>query len=230
MQKIENVRTRSRQWGWRRALYWELMHLLERLGIRVHYVMVGADMHEIVGEEKPETPPEYQTRVVRVSELESFAERVPGLDREFLEAAKQRNDICTANFCDGELVGYAFSTFSRARVTEQLDVLVPEGFRYGYKGWTHPEHRRANLSRMRTYVRRQTRRADHLERSIHYIETHNYPSLLHGYRHPRMRSLRMGLCGWITVFGRQIPFNSRRARWIGFEFVRREDPGSRKYV
>lgn len=65
---------------------------------------------------------------------------------------------------------------------------------------------------------------------ISMAETHNYPSLLHGYRHPRLRGLRMGFCGWITVFGRQIPFNSRRARWIGFEFVRREDHRRRQYV
>jgi hypothetical protein len=67
-------------------------------------------------------------------------------------------------------------------------------------------------------------------RMISYPETHNYPSLLHGSRHPGLRSPRMGFCGWITVFGQQIPFNSRRARWIRIEFVRREDQRCRQYV
>jgi hypothetical protein len=230
MQKIHNIQMRCRQWGWRRALHWELMHALATLGVRVHYVMVGADLREIVGEEEPESSRNYQTRVVQATELEPFIDRVPDLDREFLQTAERRGDVCTANFYNGELVGYSFSSFGRARVTAQLDALVPAGFRYGYKSWTHPDHRRSNLSRMRGYVRRRTRAPDHAERSISYIETHNYASLLHSYRHPSMRSLRMGFCGWITVFGRQIPFNSRRARWIGFEFIRKQDSGARQYV
>ncbi len=40
----------------------------------------------------------------------------------------------------------------------------------------------------------------------------------------------MGLCGWITLFGRQIPFNTRRAKWIGFELVRKEDHRRRQYI
>ena len=154
----------------------------------------------------------------------------PHLSRDFLETAFGRGDIGAANFYAGELVGFGFWSFTRARATDQLDVLVPEGFRYSYKAWTHPDHRRANLASMRIYVRHRTRRTPHEERMIGYTETHNYPSLLHGYRHPSRRSLRMGLCGWFTILGRQIPFSSRRARWVGFEFVRREDQRPRQYV
>jgi hypothetical protein len=107
---------------------------------------------------------------------------------------------------------------------------VPAGFRYGYKGWTHPDHRRQNLSRMRGFVRRSCVAKDHQVRTISYIETHNYASLLHSYRSPTLRSIRMGFAGWITLFGRKIPFNSRHARWVGFEFVRKHDPGRRQYV
>ena len=62
------------------------------------------------------------------------------------------------------------------------------------------------------------------------METHNYPSLLHGYEHPNSRSLYTGYVGWITLFDRQIPINSRHAKRIGFEFVRKSDPGVRQYV
>ena len=230
MSKLANFRARKREWGFKRALHWEQMNLLATLGIRVHYVDVGASIRQIVGEEEPEVPPGYETRMVDFDDLLAYSERVPDLSQEFLETAFGRGDIGSANFYAGELVGFAFWSYTRARVTDQLDVLVPEGFRYSYKTWTHPNHRRANLSSMRSYVRRRTRRAPHEERVISYTETHNYPSLLHGYRHPRMRGQRMGFCGWITVFGRQIPFNSRRARWVGFEFVRREDERRRQYV
>jgi len=230
MRKLDNFRARKRDWGWRRALHWELMHGLSLLGLRIHYVIVGSDMREILGEEMPAVALGYDTRVVGYGELLPYVSQVPDLSGEFLEAAFARGDVCTANYYGGALVGFSFSSYTRARVTNQLDVLIPEGFRYGFKSWTHTDHRRANLRRMRGYVRRRTLRSDHEQRSISYVETHNYASLLHGYRHPRLRSLRMGFCGWFTVFGRQIPFSTRRARWVGFEFVRREDSRRRQYV
>lgn len=101
---------------------------------------------------------------------------------------------------------------------------------YTYKGWTHPDHRRAKLTAARIYLRQQLVRSHRRQWSISYTETHNYASLLHGYRHPRARGVRMGFCGWITLFGRQIPFNSRRARWVGFELIRRDDDGQRQHV
>ena len=115
-------------------------------------------------------------------------------------------------------------------MTDQLDVLVPPGFRYSYKAWTHPDHTRRNLQKATGFVRRAGPKRTFAERLVSYTETHNYPSLLHGYRHPNRRSLFMGYGGWITVFGTQIPFNSRQARKIGFEFVRRSDQRVRQYV
>lgn len=230
MGKIANFSGRRRDWGLKRALHWEIMHTLELLGVSVNYVRVGGDMREILGETRPEVPPGYDTRMVGLAELLPYVGEETGLTREFLEAAFARGDRCTANFFGERLVGFSFNCYTRARVNDQIDVIIPEGFRYGYKAWTHPEHRRARLSKMRGYVRRRTLPFDIDCRSISYVATHNYPSLLHGYRHPRVRGLAMGLCGWVTVFGRKIPFNSRRAKWVGFEFVRREDAGRRQYT
>ncbi len=227
--KIANFNVRRRDWGLKRALHWEVMQALSKLGLRVHYVFVGSGMREIVGETEPVVPPGYETRVVGLDDLLPYASD-PALSRAFLETAFGRGDRCTANFFNGRLVGYSFNGYVRARVNDQIDVLVPPGFRYGYKSWTHSEHRRANLSRMRGYVRRKTLPVEHEQRNISLIETHNYASLLHGYRHPRLRGLRMGFAGWITLFGRKIPFTTRRARWIGLEFVRTDDTRVRQYV
>lgn len=229
MWKIANFNARRRDWGLKRALHWQLMHALSKVGVRVHYVIVGGGMLEIVGETTPLVSAGYETRVIGLDELLPYASE-PGLSRAFLETAFGRGDRCTANFFNGQLVGYSFNAYVRARASEQLDVLVPPGFRYGYKSWTHSEHRQANLARMRGYVRRQTLPVEHEQRNISYIETHNYASLLHGYRHPRLRGLRMGFAGWITLFGRQIPFTTRHARWVGFELVRRDDTRARQYV
>jgi hypothetical protein len=63
---------------------------------------------------------------------------------------------------------------------------------------------------------------------LSYIETHNYLSLLRRARVPTQRRIPMGMCGWFTLFGREFPFNTRRAKWIGFEFVRKEDERVRR--
>jgi hypothetical protein len=179
---------------------------------------------------RPEVPHGYETRVVGLEDMLPFAGSVPDLSSEFLKEAFSRGDECAANFYDGRLVGFGYVCRSRSRATEQLDVLIPPGFRYGYKEWTHAEHRRRNLSDMRGHVRFTTLPRPYEERSISYVETHNYASLLHGYTHPRSRGLRMGFVGWFNLFGRQFPFSSRRARWVGLEIVRKSDDGRRQYV
>lgn len=228
--KALNVRQRSRDWGLKRALHWELMHALEYLGIRVHYVDVGSNDTRPWESKPPDVPAGYVTRVVGFDDLKPFVDGTPELTLEFITDAFANGDECAANFHDGALVGFGFVCRSRARVTDQLDVLIPPGFRYNYKDWTHPDHRRRNLTTMRGHIRFTTLPRPYDERSISYVETHNYPSLLHGYVHPKRRSLRMGIVGWFTILGRQIPFNSRRAKWIGLEFVRKSDDGRRQYV
>jgi hypothetical protein len=229
--KLQNFRQRKRAWGLKRALYWELMHLLAKyLGFRIHRVVVGSDLKRPVEAVPPDVPEGYETRIVGLNDLLPFSSRVPELSADFLREAFARGDECAANFNRGELVGFGFVSRSRAPVSDQLEVLIPVGFRYNYKDWTHSDHRQRNLSKIRGHVRFTTMPRPYVERSISYVETHNYASLLHGYRHPRERNLAMGLCGWITLLGRQITFNSRRARWVGFELVRKGDDGRRQYV
>lgn len=228
--RVENFHTRRRDWGLKRALHWQVMSLLFKLGIRVHYVFLEPNLGEIFGEEKPVVPEGFDTRIVGLETMLPVAGIVPDLDREFLETVFARGDLCVANFRGEEVVGFAFFSFTRARMTPQLDVLVPKGFIYGYKGWTHPDYRRSNLTSSRVYVRHRWMRQHHSLRGINYIETHNYASLLRSYRAPHHRRIKMGLCGWFTLFGRQIPFNSRRAKWLGFEMVRKEDHRPRNYT
>lgn len=230
MGKSANFALRKKNWGTKRALHWEVMNILFKLGVRVHYINVEGNVREILGEDLPEVPPGYEARYVGLNEMLPHVDCVPDLDRAFLNEVFARGDVCIANFHGTELLGFAFVSFTRARVTGQLDALVPDGFQYVYKGWTHPAHRRKNLAAARVYLRHKLLLANRNQRSISYVETHNYQSLLHSYRHPRERSLRMGFCGWITVFGRQIPLNSRRARWVGFELIRRDDDGRRQYT
>ncbi len=228
--KWQHFNERRRNWGLRRALFWEVMRAARIVfGLRLHYVTVGADVVRPKQHVRPDIAPQYDTRVVGFEDLLPYVNDVPDLSEAFLRSAFERDDECAANFINGELVGFGFICRTRARASEQIDVLIPEGFRYSYKDWTHPDHRRKNLSRMRGHVRFTQMPRPFKERSITYVEINNYASLLHGYRHPRERSLRMGVGGWISIFGYHVPINSRRMKWVGFEFMRRDDDGRRQY-
>ena len=231
MRQDRNLAIRLSQWGVRRTAYFYLMGTLKRLfGFQLAYVRITPDR---MGGwfDKPYSPTGYETRAVASGDLAPFADRLGyDLSADFLARAFGPGCECSANFYNGELVGYGFITRTRAPVTEQLDVIVPNGFRYGYKSWTHADHRRKNLSAMRAYVRRTAFDRPVDERGIEYVETHNYPSLLHGYLPPTERNLTVGFVGCVRVFGRELPFATRRAKWIGFRWVRKEDDGKFQYV
>jgi len=203
--------------GWHRSAYWYLLQFLSKaLGLRLHHVFVSASAAKSI----IATEPAYEHREVSPSELMPYIDDDPvlrdQLTPDFLRQSQTQNDECIASFFDDRLVGFDFSSTTKAPVTSQLEVLVPAGFSYGYKGWTHPDHRRKKLALRRIQLKSSV---DYM--TIYYIETHNYPSLLRPYRHPSERRQHMGYVGWVTIRGRQYPFASRRAKWIGFEFVRK---------
>jgi len=217
---------RLRTLGLRRGVYWYVMQFLRRaIGLHMHHVFVNASVSKSI----IPTEPGYEHREIKPTELLPFINDDPILRRQitadFLSQSQVQNDRCVASFANDRLVGFDFSSTTKAPVTEQLEVIVPDGFTYGYKGWTHSEHRRKKLSLRRIQLKSSV---DYM--SIYYIETHNYPSLLRPYRYPSERRQHMGYVGWITFRGRQYPFASRLAKWIGFEFVRKGAETRRLYT
>lgn len=222
---LRRFRQRSADWGVGRALYWYLMSLLAKFGIRLSYVFVGSPL---ANRDYIELPEGYHNRVVSLADLAPFVDRVEGLDAEFYALAQAHGDLCIGSFFNDQLVGYSFLSESRTRVNAQLDVIVPTGFSYSYKSWTDPQHRRARLSSARLYLSNMAFKDR--KRAFYYVETHNYASLLRSYRPLGQRRIRYGYIGWITCFGRQIPFASRHARWLGVEFVPRGVTYERYYT
>jgi hypothetical protein len=226
--RFDGILERTQQWGFRRALYWQLMNVLRHaIGLRLHYVLVGSGSGRLGRIDPPEVPERYSARMVNFEDLLHFVGKVPDLSRDFLEVAFSRGDICVASFFDNELVGFSFQSQVRAQVSAQLEILAPAGFRYTYKTWIHSDHRRRNLSQLQDYVRHCSRDTKSRDRGMWYVETSNYPSLLHSYRHPNDRTLKIGYVGWYSFFGRHIPFRSSWARWLGVELLSRQDTRTR---
>jgi hypothetical protein len=198
------------------------MSLAKRwLGLNIAYVLVGSGSNRVRNESRLEPPAGYEVRNIRPEELYAHIGTVPDLSTAFVREIAARKDSCVASFHEGSLVGFSFQTSSLAEVTDQLEILIPKGFHYTYKTWTHEAHRRKGLSRIQGSIRTHGK-APSNDRGIWYVETHNYPSLMSGYRHPRDRPLRMGFIGWIRLWGRDYPFVSRTAAWLGLELVRRD--------
>lgn len=100
--------------GLKRALHWEAMNILVKLGVHVHYVNVDGNVREMP---RPELPPGHEARFVDREEMLPYAGRIPGIDREFLDLVFGRSDLCIANFRGDELLGFAFMSLTRARAT-----------------------------------------------------------------------------------------------------------------
>lgn len=219
-----------KQWGSRRALFWAVMTLLQRLGISINYVFVGADRDDLKrSRPAPPVPSGYETRLATPQDFVGLDEQDYRFDPSMIDRAFANNDSVAITLFQGKLVAYRCRTTVEAPVTEQLKLRVPDGFEYAYMAWVHADHRRRNLDAKAVWVLNQHSPKSLSDRSIWYIAVHNYPSLLHRYEPPGQRRLRMGLVGWYTVFGKQVPFASRRAKWLGFEFER-EHSRPRQYT
>lgn len=228
---FEPMRQRVLDWGWRRALYWQFMHGLKRIiGLHLHYVRVGSDRDDLLEPDPPHIDTCFDCRLGTIEDLQPFVGKPEHLDQEFLDDFVARNDQCVIILHKDELVHFTFYSRSRTRVTPQLDVIIPQGFRYSYKAWTHEDFRLRNLAKYSTWYFQSNGYRPHKERSLSYIETHNYASLLRSPRHPNKQSIKVGYIGWIVIGGRQIPFTSRRARWIGFVLMRRNDHRVRQSI
>ena len=218
-----------RKLGTVRAANVVLGGILNRLGVSINYVYVGPAEKDPLKAGPPEVPLGYETRAGTLQDFVHFAEQGHDYDLFAIERQLAYGDLCAVTVFEGELVGYRFVTTARAPVTEQLFTVIPDGFRYAYKAWIHADHRRKNLDSKAVWVLKQMEPAGHRQRNIWDVACNNYASLLHGYVNPRYRSMRVGVVGWVTLFGKQWPFASRGAKWVGFDF-RRDGANERQYL
>ena len=122
----------------------------------------------------------------------------------------------------GVLAGFRFCTTKRVLVTSQIDIWVPNGFIYAYKAYVLPEHRRKHIDRCNSHVT-DLKVAKTNYRWVWYSRMDNFPQRLNGDTHPNRRALRFGLTGWIKLFGHQIPFSTRSAKWLNVRFLKKGD-------
>ena len=175
------------------------------------------------GRENPEgLSIEYVFRELDVRDLERLADDPQmQLDPGFLREAAQRGDLCFAILYRDRLVASRWYSFRESAPCEDglhIHFAAP-GRIYGYKMFTHPEHRgkRLHLLTMQLSDAALMRRGH--TQVAGYIETHNFSSL-RGYS--RMQDAAcVGFAVSIKLFGWRVAVNSAGARRNGIRILTR---------
>ena len=210
-----------KQYGLWHGTIWIWYRLLDKIGIKICEIAVGAVANR--AERKPEIPDEFSFRLIPHCQIDRF-ENVYGLSKDFLSSVVERNDFFLGIFHGEEMVGYRFASFSDVQVTKELTLVVPDGFRYSYKAWVHPDHRKIGLSKASAWAFEDMLPLEFTScRWIWYADKSNFPSRLRRRQHPNHRPLRMGFVGWFSWFPIPDPFTSRRAKWVGTKLIRAGD-------
>ncbi|MEX1033713.1 MAG: hypothetical protein WDZ30_10160 [Cellvibrionaceae bacterium] len=164
----------------------------------------------------PRLAPEREVRMVSTDELiVASADPIYDLDPDFIKKAQGRGELCMAVFEGGKILAYLWRTFASTGHEKGLWVHFDERYVYGFKAFTHPDYRQQRLQHSLSYTFDTLLRERGYSHCIAFIETHNFPSLISDKKRGHRR---VGYAGYLTLFGRVIPFRTPGARRHGFGF------------
>jgi hypothetical protein len=173
---LDEAAAHRRRWGWRRTLYRELMLALHRLfDLRLFVLHVrsqAADPPEVP------LPPGRRVRLLERDDLVR-ASVDPRLDMppRFVEEALGRGDLGVGVFEGERLISYLFRAFAATPAGEGVWIRFEPPYRYGYRGFTLPEHRGEHLQDALAYYTDRLCIERGRTHGLSLIETHNFPSL-----------------------------------------------------
>jgi hypothetical protein len=213
--KITRLRADARRWGWARAVLARLaQRLCDHAGIRFYRVNLRPLDRCPPARDLPSG-----IRVCRVpAETLMQAARDPELqlDGGFVREAFARGDLCFGALAGERLVSYAWRSLGDAPARDGMWVRVAPPCHYAYKAFTLPAWRGKHLHIAVSLASDEHFRAlgdDAAEVGFHGIT--NYAI---GAAADYLGRRRIGYAGYLTWFGRRIPFRTRPLGKIGFEF------------
>jgi len=196
--------------------FWKV---LQRCGFNVCDVFCGGVHFDssTVGE----PPAAYEFFCGCVTELTPYVDHTDALSTEFLSEAAAKKHKCVWAIKGDELAAFRIFGGHSAPVSNQLDLVVPDGLLYTYKGYTLPGHRRQGMAKWLSIV---DERQLNPERKLWlwYIEKANRPSHLQMQSDRNVNATRIGLVGWFSLLGRELPFSNGSARRRGVQLARQK--------
>ena len=168
-----------------------------------------------------ELPATYWVRIVTRDELVTAAgDPVMELGPAEFDDALARGDICAGVFDGDRLIAYIWRSFSAAPHRDGLWATFERPYRYGYKGFTHPDYRGQRLQDPVSHLTNALCIERGYPLAISLIESHNYASIVGS---ARRGNTEVGWAGYFKLFGRVYPFRSPGAKRHTFNFVRSSD-------
>lgn len=157
-------------------------------------------------------------RVATPDDLNRAADDMPGqLERQFIDRAMARGDICLAAFHDGAMVSFVWRSFTTAPHGDGLRVRVEWPYWYTYKAYTRPDFRGRRVSGLLTLYGDEVCRDRGYRYGVGFIETHNYASIRSNMR---LGSKLVGYAGYVKLFGKVCPFRTPGVISHTFRFYR----------
>jgi hypothetical protein len=218
--KLATAKELIRQWGFFRFLYDCAMSRA-----RPWLMLCQVELRSLHPDpELPELPEGFEIRVATTAELiEAATDPVNDLNADWVRKAHQRGDICMAAFDGDQIACYVWRAFSPAPFEKGLWVHFSPEYPYSYKAYTRPDYRRRRLQHYASLSMERWMLERGYTHIISYIETHNYPSLTSS---KKRGNRRVGLAGYLRLFGRTLPFRSPGARRHGFAFRSSAEPAN----
>src|SRR5882672_4713500 len=213
--KVARLRADAQRWGWTRVALARLAQWLRNhAGLRFYRVNLRP-----LDRRPPAPDLPRGVRVCRVpAETLLRAARDPGLelDGAFTREALARGDLCFGALVGGRLVSYAWRSLGDAPARDGMWVRVAPPCHYAYKAFTLPGWRGKRLHIAVSLASDEHFRArgdDAAE--VGFNEVTNYAICAAA---DYLGRRRIGYAGYLTWFGRRIPFRTRPLGKIGFEF------------
>ena len=216
---IKEFKEDRRRFGTLKACQSLLMWgLHSRLGLDFYLVTLRPLGEESYDLYKPRS--DYEIKVIEPETLiEASHDPELDLDEDFVRRAIANQDVITGAFDGKKLVAYTCATSVSAPHDEWFSVQIPKDFRYGYKAFTHPDHRGKRLVYSVAHLRERTQ--IFLERGSKYhmsfVAMWNLPSLQAVWRTGVNQPI-----GWVLNFHwrkRPVSLRTPAVRKTGFRFV-----------
>jgi len=147
----------------------------------------------------------------------SSANEQLGMSADFVRDAFSRSDVCLGVLHGDKLVAYAWRTFKRAPVTNDLWIrLCRDDVRYGYKAYVLPEYRGMQLYQSVTQFYEHEFAAMGINNAVGYTALNNLPSMRS--RTTYSTQVKIGYAGFLKLGARYWTFRTPGVRaYLAFD-------------
>ena len=205
----------AHRFGWGASIFARVAGFLQKF-LRIHICAIRLRPLALSSGQRNPPPEGYLLATLDRSGLMAASENpAMRISPGFIQSALDRGDTAFGALHEGQVIAYVWRTMTRAPHVDGLWVRVSKPFRYGYKAFTHPDHRGKHLNPAIALFTDAHGLAQGYTHDIGFVALHNLASLATG-KYKGFATL--GYAGYVNWFGRKFTFRTPRVKEAGFEF------------